>query len=58
VFKHKRAGLLGLIYLIIGFIVAISHSYITLRLIRLLVSAILAIVLWFLVLLGINLHIH
>jgi hypothetical protein len=52
-------GLLGLIYLIAGVAVAASHHYFrhadTLRLIG---SAILAVLLWPLILLGIDLHIR
>jgi hypothetical protein len=54
-----RIGILGAIYLIVGLVVAANHHY--LRHIdawRLLLSAVLAILLWPLVLLGVNLHIH
>jgi hypothetical protein len=52
-------SLLGLIYLIVGIVVASSHHYFKhLGTIKLILSAILAIVLWPLVLLGVNLHIH
>lgn len=54
---HRRFGLLGVIYILIGLIVAFSHSYITAGLFTRLLSAILAIVLWPLPLLGINLHV-
>jgi hypothetical protein len=50
--------LLVLIYLIIGIFVAWKHDYLTLAVIKIIASALLAIVLWFLVLLGVNLHIH
>ena len=57
---HSRAvfRLLLLIYLIIGVFVAWKHDYLTLAVIKILASALLAIVLWFLILLGVNLHIH
>jgi hypothetical protein len=57
---HSRAvfRLLVLIYLIVGVFVAWKHDYLTLAVIKVLASALLAIVLWFLVLLGVNLHIH
>jgi hypothetical protein len=51
-------GLLVLIYLIVGVFVAWKHDYLTLGVIKIVASALFAIVLWFLVLLGVNLHIH
>ena len=51
-------SLLVLIYLIIGIVIAWKHDYLTLGFLKALASVILAIVLWFLVLLGVNLHIH
>jgi len=54
-----RSGLLTVVYLVVGVIVASSHHYFehadTLRPI---LSAALAVVLWPLLLLGINLHIR
>ncbi len=50
--------LFGLIYLVVGVVVAWKHDYLTLAFLRALASALLAILLWFLVLLGVNLHIH
>jgi len=53
-----RPSFLGLIYLVIGVAVAATHDYFKhLNTIRLILSAILAIVLWPLILLGIDLHI-
>jgi FtsH-binding integral membrane protein len=52
-------SLLGLIYLVIGIIVASTHNYFEhLSSAKRLISAVLAVVLWPLVLLGVNLHIH
>ncbi len=51
-------SLLVLIYLIVGIVVAWKHDYINLAVIKILASALLAVVLWFLILLGVNLHIH
>jgi hypothetical protein len=51
-------SLLVLIYLIIGIVVAWRHHYLTLAFLKALASVLLAILLWFLVLLGVNLHIH
>jgi hypothetical protein len=54
-----RIGLGGIIYLIVGVILASSHHYFThVGHLKLIVSALLAIALWPLLLLGINLHIH
>ena len=57
VFRRPRT-LIGLIYLIIGIVVAWERGYITVALLKLLVSALLAIWLWWLVLLGVGLHIR
>jgi membrane-bound ClpP family serine protease len=54
---RRRFGIVGLIYIIIGIIVAFDRHYITVALLKALLSAILAILLWWLVLLGVNLHI-
>ena len=52
-------GLLGVIYLIVGAIVASTHHYYAhLHTAKQVGSAVLAILLWPLLLLGINLHIH
>ena len=53
-----RPSFIGLVYLVIGVAVAASHHYFKhLGTIRLILSAILAVVLWPLILLGIDLHI-
>ncbi|HLQ57213.1 MAG TPA: hypothetical protein VK162_23445 [Streptosporangiaceae bacterium] len=54
----KRFGLIGLIYIIVGLVVAWQRHYITVHLLKLALSAVLAVFLWWLVLLGVNLHIH
>ncbi len=54
-----RSGLGSVIYLIIGVIIASSHHYFThASTLKPILSAVLAVVLWPLLLLGINLHIH
>ena len=54
-----RVSLAGIIYLVIGIVVAANHHYLTsLHTVRQYGSALLAIVLWPLLLLGISLHIH
>jgi hypothetical protein len=53
-----RPSLLGLVYLVVGVAVAATHHYFKhLDTIRLILSAILAVILWPLLLLGIDLHI-
>ena len=53
-----RPRLVSLVYLIIGVAVAATHDYFEkLDTVRLLLSALLAVLLWPLVLLGIDLHI-
>ncbi|MFD0682959.1 hypothetical protein [Actinomadura fibrosa] len=51
-------SLVGLIYIIIGVFIAWDRGYINATLVRQVASALLAIFLWFLVLLGVDLHIH
>jgi len=54
-----RVNLLALIYLIAGVLVAATHHYFRhLDSLRLIASAVLAVLLWPLVLLGVDLHIH
>jgi hypothetical protein len=56
---RPRISLLGFIYLAVGVAVAASHDYFeNLDSIRLIGSAILAVLLWPLLLLGIDLHIR
>jgi hypothetical protein len=55
---RRPISLLWLIYLIVGIFIAWERHYITLRLLKGVASALLAIFLWWLVLLGVNLHIH
>jgi hypothetical protein len=53
-----RSSFLGLVWLIVGVAVAATHDYFEkLDTLRLLLSALLAVFLWPLVLLGIDLHI-
>jgi hypothetical protein len=47
-----------LLYLVIGGFIAWDHGYLGLAWLRTLASALLAILLWWLVLLGVNLHVH
>ena len=53
-----RSGLGGVIYLIVGLVVVSSHHYFThAGTLKPILSAVLAVALWPLLLLGINLHI-
>ncbi len=54
---RRGFSLLTLIYILIGLYVAFAKDYITVRLLKNVASALLAIFLWFLVLLGVDLHI-
>ena len=54
---RRRFGLLGLIYILVGIYIAFAENYIGIRLIKLVLSALLAIFLWPLVLLGVDLRI-
>lgn len=52
-----RMSFVGLLYILIGIFVAWDHDYITISLLKRVLSALLAIFLWFLVLLGVSLHV-
>jgi hypothetical protein len=54
---HGGTSLIGLIWIIVGVFVAWVHDYITVGLLRQVASALLAIFLWFLPLLGVDLHV-
>ncbi len=54
----RRFGIVFIIYVIIGIVVAWEKHYITVGLLKGVLSALLAIFLWWLPLLGVNLHIH
>ena len=52
------AMLAPVVYIIIGLFVAWDRGYATLAWLKTLASAVLAVFLWWLVLLGVNLHVH
>jgi hypothetical protein len=53
----ERSSIVGVIYFIVGLVVASSHAYLAnLNALMPIVSAVLAVVLWPLVLLGVDLH--
>jgi hypothetical protein len=54
----RVSRILLLIYLVVGIFVSWEHHYITLAWLRAFASVLLSIFLWFLVLLGVNLHVH
>jgi len=54
----RRHSWLYIIWVIIGIVVAWERHYITVYMLKLVLSALLAIFLWPLVLLGVSLHIH
>ena len=55
---RRRFSLLGLIYVLVGVYIAFAYNYIGIRLVKLVLSALLAIFLWPLVLLGVDLKIN
>jgi hypothetical protein len=55
VFKYRWFAVL---WVIVGLVVAWTHSYITVSVLKIVLSAVLAVFLWPLVLLGVSLHVH
>ena len=55
---RRRFGLLGLIYILVGIYIAFAENYIGVELLKRVLSALLAIFLWPLVLLGVDLRIN
>jgi hypothetical protein len=55
---RRRFSLLGLIYVLVGIYIAFAYDYIGINLVKLVLSALLAIFLWPLVLLGVDLKIR
>ena len=54
---RRRFSLLGLIYILVGIYIAFAYDYIGIQLIKRVLSTLLAIFLWPLVLLGVDLNI-
>jgi hypothetical protein len=54
---RRRFSLLGLIYILVGIYIAFAYDYIGIQLIKRVLSTLLAIFLWPLVLLGVDLSI-
>ena len=57
-YGYRGYSLVFLIYILIGIFVAFDRGYINVSLLKALLSAILAVLLWFLILLGVDLHIN
>jgi hypothetical protein len=55
---RRPVSIIFLIYVIVGIVVAWTRGYITVGLLKGALSALLAIFLWFLPLLGVSLHLH
>jgi hypothetical protein len=55
---RRRFSLLGLIYILVGIYIAFAYDYIGIQLIKRVLSTLLAIFLWPLVLLGVDLNIN
>jgi hypothetical protein len=58
IFDRKRHSWLFIIWVVVGLVVAWERSYINLKVVEVVLSAVLTIFLWPLVLLGVNLHVH
>jgi FtsH-binding integral membrane protein len=57
--SDSSSSIVGIIYLVIGLIVASGHAFFTnLNQVMPIVSAVLAVLLWPLVILGVDLHLH
>jgi hypothetical protein len=56
--RRRPISLILLVYIIIGLVVAWNRHYITSALLKSVLSALLAVFLWFVVLLGVSLHVH
>ena len=54
----RPIGIIFLIYLIVGVFIAWAKGYLHLALLKAILSAVFAIFLWWLALLGISLHLH
>lgn len=53
------SSIVGIVYLVVGLVVASSHAFLAnLNALMPILSAVLAVVLWPLVLLGVDLHLH
>lgn len=58
ILKDRKYSWLWVIWVIVGIVIAWERAYITLTVIKIALSALLAIFLWPLVLVGVSLHVH
>ncbi len=58
IFRPRTWSILFFIYVIVGIVLAWQHNYLNAGLLKLILSALLAIFLWPLILLGVGLHLH
>ena len=58
IFSGRKYSWVTVIWVLVGIVVAWERSYLTVAFLKLVLSALLAIFLWPLVLLGVSLHIH
>lgn len=54
----RAKHLLWVIYIVVGVFIAWDRGYLTVAILKTIASALLAVLLWWLVLLGVNLHVH
>ena len=54
----RPVGIIFIIYIAVGVFVAWARGYLHLSLLKAILSVVLAVLLWWLALLGINLHVH
>lgn len=55
--RGRNVSLVLAVYILIGIVVAYDKNYLTSRILKQFLSALLAIFLWFLLLLGVDLHV-
>lgn len=58
ILSGRRYSWLLIVWVIVGLVIAWTHTYITLHVIKIALSALLSVFLWPLVLVGVNLHVH
>ena len=56
--RRRQITLVLVAYVLVGIVLAYDRDYITTRLLKAVLSALLAVVLWFLLLLGVDLHVR
>jgi len=56
--RGRNISLVLALYLLIGIVVAYDRNYLSTKVLKTLLSALLAVVLWFLLLLGVDLHVR